>query len=226
MGCADGNSYVFLLLLTDGEINDMRRTTDLIVEAANTLPLSIVIVGIGDRTDFQKMDTLDGDDQRADLWSRSQGQARHCAICAVLPVPASVGRRIRGVRAGGDPAAGRQLLQYEGDQAAGAAIPGGGLTDAVDCALAGRAAAWRSCVAREPAVRRGSSRHPWSEAGPVQRWPQDLLDGAWRLAAGPFWVNTASTAGSFQWHPDNTSATLPDLTPFETARVSTMAFFI
>ena len=27
--CTDGNLYVFLLLLTDGEINDMRRTTDL-----------------------------------------------------------------------------------------------------------------------------------------------------------------------------------------------------
>ena len=53
--------YFVLLILTDGEINDMRETTDAIVEAANGLPLSIVITGIG-YADFTNMDRLDGDD--------------------------------------------------------------------------------------------------------------------------------------------------------------------
>ena len=53
--------YFVLLILTDGEINDMRDTTDAIVEAANDLPVSIVITGIGD-ADFSNMDELDGDD--------------------------------------------------------------------------------------------------------------------------------------------------------------------
>ena len=52
--------YYVLLILTDGEINDMPRTTDAIVEAANNSPLSIVITGIGD-ANFGNMDKLDGD---------------------------------------------------------------------------------------------------------------------------------------------------------------------
>lgn len=39
-------TYFILLILTDGEICDMPATTDAIVEAS-TLPLSIIIVGIG-----------------------------------------------------------------------------------------------------------------------------------------------------------------------------------
>ena len=41
------NHYYILLILTDGIIIDMKETIDCIVEASN-LPLSIVIVGIGD----------------------------------------------------------------------------------------------------------------------------------------------------------------------------------
>lgn len=52
--------YTILLILTDGEIHDMRETTDLIVQASE-LPLSIIIVGVGNN-DFGNMQTLDGDD--------------------------------------------------------------------------------------------------------------------------------------------------------------------
>lgn len=51
--------YQVLLIVTDGEIHDMDKTTDLLVQAA-TLPLSIIIVGVGN-ADFGNMDRLDGD---------------------------------------------------------------------------------------------------------------------------------------------------------------------
>jgi hypothetical protein len=53
--------YSVLLILTDGMICDMRDTVDAIFEASS-LPLSIVIIGIGD-ADFTNMDQLDGDTQ-------------------------------------------------------------------------------------------------------------------------------------------------------------------
>ncbi|KAL6048086.1 Copine IVb [Balamuthia mandrillaris] len=54
-------SYYILLILTDGVISDMPATTRAIVEASS-LPLSIVIVGIGN-ADFSKMEVLDADDK-------------------------------------------------------------------------------------------------------------------------------------------------------------------
>lgn len=52
-------AYSVLLILTDGEIHDMPLTTDLIVQSSH-LPLSIIIVGIGN-ADFNNMEALDGD---------------------------------------------------------------------------------------------------------------------------------------------------------------------
>ena len=52
--------YSVLLMLTDGMICDMNETIDLIVEASK-LPLSIVIVGIGN-ANFANMIELDSDD--------------------------------------------------------------------------------------------------------------------------------------------------------------------
>jgi len=52
--------YHILLIITDGIINDMQSTIDEIVRGAD-LPLSIVIVGVGE-ADFSSMDTLDADD--------------------------------------------------------------------------------------------------------------------------------------------------------------------
>ena len=54
--------YIILMILTDGIINDMSETIDAIVEAS-FLPISIIIVGIGN-ADFSNMKTLDSDDRR------------------------------------------------------------------------------------------------------------------------------------------------------------------
>ena len=53
------NHYYILMILTDGIINDMQKTIDYIVEGSK-LPLSIVIIGVGD-ADFENMEILDGD---------------------------------------------------------------------------------------------------------------------------------------------------------------------
>ncbi|XP_073974239.1 copine-8-like isoform X2 [Rhodnius prolixus] len=55
----DGSSYFILLILTDGVITDMPQTCQAIVKASS-LPLSIIIVGIGN-ADFTAMEQLDGD---------------------------------------------------------------------------------------------------------------------------------------------------------------------
>ena len=52
--------YHILLILTDGVINDLKKTRDILVEAS-FLPLSVIIVGIGN-ADFTKMKILDGDE--------------------------------------------------------------------------------------------------------------------------------------------------------------------
>ncbi|KNC46943.1 copine III [Thecamonas trahens ATCC 50062] len=54
--------YMLLLIITDGIISDMDATTAAIVEASS-LPMSIIIVGVGD-ADFDSMELLDGDDVR------------------------------------------------------------------------------------------------------------------------------------------------------------------
>lgn len=51
--------YQILLIITDGIINDMEATIDEVVRGSD-LPLSIVIVGVGD-ADFDSMDVLDAD---------------------------------------------------------------------------------------------------------------------------------------------------------------------
>ena len=55
------NHYYILMILTDGIISDLKDTIDCIVEGSN-LPLSIVIIGIGD-ADFTNMKELDGDEE-------------------------------------------------------------------------------------------------------------------------------------------------------------------
>lgn len=47
------NKYYIFLVLTDGLINDMEATIDAIVRASS-LPISIIIVGVGDE-DFTSM---------------------------------------------------------------------------------------------------------------------------------------------------------------------------
>jgi hypothetical protein len=48
-----------MLILTDGEIHDMDKTKDLLVQASQ-LPLSVIIIGVGDE-DFELMRELDSD---------------------------------------------------------------------------------------------------------------------------------------------------------------------
>lgn len=51
--------YNILLILTDGEIHDMLATKDIIV-GASSLPMSIIIIGVGDEK-FKLMKQLDSD---------------------------------------------------------------------------------------------------------------------------------------------------------------------
>ncbi|POM70284.1 Copine-like protein, partial [Phytophthora palmivora] len=65
--------YFVLLIITDGAIMDMQQTIDELVEAS-TLPLSIVIVAVGN-ADFTAMNALDADDKLL-VDSRRQRAAR------------------------------------------------------------------------------------------------------------------------------------------------------
>ena len=71
--------YQVLLILTDGEIHDMDRTVDLIVSNSN-LPLSIIIVGIGN-AEFTNMNILDGDNGLFD----SKGRRANRDIVQFVP---------------------------------------------------------------------------------------------------------------------------------------------
>ena len=53
------NTYSILLILTDGEIHDMEKTKEVLVQASK-LPLSVIIIGIGNEK-FEKMRELDSD---------------------------------------------------------------------------------------------------------------------------------------------------------------------
>eukprot|EP01084_Bolivina_argentea_P138899 244430_1 len=56
------NLYFIFLIITDGQISDMKETKKLIQYAANKpLPLSIIIIGVGN-DNFDNMSELDGDD--------------------------------------------------------------------------------------------------------------------------------------------------------------------
>jgi len=53
-------SYQVLMILTDGQIDDVDNTIDQLVEGS-FLPLSVIIIGVG-RADFTTMNVLDADD--------------------------------------------------------------------------------------------------------------------------------------------------------------------
>ena len=55
----NGQQYFVLLILTDGIITDFEDTKAAIVSASE-LPMSIIIVGVGDE-DFSAMEALDSD---------------------------------------------------------------------------------------------------------------------------------------------------------------------
>ncbi|KAH9489380.1 Copine-8 [Bulinus truncatus] len=64
----DGSEYFVLLIITDGIITDMPQTKAAIVNAS-TLPMSIIIVGVGN-ADFTEMNILDGDTERLSYQGR------------------------------------------------------------------------------------------------------------------------------------------------------------
>jgi hypothetical protein len=65
---APNDPYIVLLILTDGCIHDMEATKTSLVNSSH-LPLSIIIVGIGN-DDFDNMVVLDGDDGLIDTDGR------------------------------------------------------------------------------------------------------------------------------------------------------------
>ncbi|CAL1612957.1 unnamed protein product [Knipowitschia caucasica] len=72
--------YFVLLILTDGEITDLDQTRDAIVRSS-TLPLSIIIVGVGP-ADFSAMKLLDGDDG---VLRSTSGEKVHRDIVQFVP---------------------------------------------------------------------------------------------------------------------------------------------
>ncbi|KAJ9464571.1 Copine-D [Diplonema papillatum] len=55
------DSYLIVLIVTDGQCSDFQQTIDMIVEAS-TEPISILIIGVGDGP-FEKMEQLSADDR-------------------------------------------------------------------------------------------------------------------------------------------------------------------
>lgn len=76
-----GFNYNILLILTDGVITDLDDTVDAIVEASY-LPISIIIVGIGN-SDFTNMNLLDGDKKA--LKSKKTGKTANRDIVQFVP---------------------------------------------------------------------------------------------------------------------------------------------
>lgn len=58
---SDPTNYFVLLIITDGIITDLDSTKMAVIEASG-LPLSIIIVGVGNEADFSAMDELDSDE--------------------------------------------------------------------------------------------------------------------------------------------------------------------
>lgn len=69
--------YHVLLILTDGGIHDLRESIDLIVDCSFE-PLSVIIIGIGDDSDFCGMEIIDADDV---VLVNGLGQTQQRDIC-------------------------------------------------------------------------------------------------------------------------------------------------
>ncbi|XP_077410903.1 copine-3-like isoform X2 [Vanacampus margaritifer] len=74
------SQYFVLLIITDGVITDMDQTRDAVVKASS-LPMSIIIVGVG-KADFGAMEFLDGDDG---LLRSASGEAAMRDIVQFVP---------------------------------------------------------------------------------------------------------------------------------------------
>ncbi|XP_012938901.1 copine-8 [Aplysia californica] len=85
----DGSNYFVLLIITDGVITDMPQTMDAIVEASS-MPMSIIIIGVGD-AEFDAMDVLDADD--CQLRSPVTGKVAERDIVQFVPFRDFIGGR-------------------------------------------------------------------------------------------------------------------------------------
>ncbi|KAK2158060.1 hypothetical protein LSH36_178g05059 [Paralvinella palmiformis] len=83
----DGSHYFVLLILTDGVITDMPQTKQAVVRASS-LPMSIIIVGVGN-AEFDAMEELDADNQRLS----ANGQYAERDIVQFVPFREFVGGR-------------------------------------------------------------------------------------------------------------------------------------
>ncbi|XP_068226993.1 copine-8-like isoform X2 [Palaemon carinicauda] len=95
-----GDKYFILLIITDGVITDMPQTKEAIVNASS-LPLSIIIVGVG-TADFSNMEELDGDVVRL------SSNGRYAVRDVVQFVPF-----MQFLKGGGDPLSARMKLARE-----------------------------------------------------------------------------------------------------------------
>ena len=71
---SDASHYFVLLILTDGIITDFNETKEALINASS-LPMSVIIVGVGDE-DFSAMDILDGDQR--ELCYKGKKAAHSC----------------------------------------------------------------------------------------------------------------------------------------------------
>lgn len=83
----NGGAYYVLLILTDGAITDFPETKDAIVRASG-LPLSIIIVGVGN-ADFSAMSDLDADGKL--IKSPLTGQSAERDIVQFVPFRQFIG---------------------------------------------------------------------------------------------------------------------------------------
>ncbi|PVD24426.1 hypothetical protein C0Q70_14909 [Pomacea canaliculata] len=84
----DGSTYFTLLIITDGEITDMQQTKNAIV-MASSLPMSIIIVGVGN-AEFDAMEILDSDNC---LLTDSNGRGAERDIVQFVPFRDFLGGR-------------------------------------------------------------------------------------------------------------------------------------
>jgi len=64
--------YFIFLVLTNGQINDIEETVQTVVQSS-FLPVSIIVIGLGENNDFSLLEFLDSDDERLmDKYGRIQ----------------------------------------------------------------------------------------------------------------------------------------------------------
>ncbi|KAJ6642382.1 Copine-9 [Pseudolycoriella hygida] len=83
----NGKHYFVLLIITDGIISDMKETKHAII-SASSLPISIIIVGVG-MANFNKMDQLDSDEWRL----RIDGRFAERDIVQFVPLSKFLGKK-------------------------------------------------------------------------------------------------------------------------------------